>query len=93
MEMNWIILILILLVAIPLIILFYKQNRKDRKNLFKKLPDFYWIAAKGLDGGVFHRVIAVPEAIRASEAGDAGLHRDASSGKGHHPGMPPDDLG
>jgi len=41
MEMNWIILILILLVAIPLIILFYKQNRKDRKNLFKKLPGDY----------------------------------------------------
>ena len=38
MEKNWIILIIIILVAIPLLILLFKQNRKDRKNLFKKLP-------------------------------------------------------
>lgn len=41
MDKNWIILILIILVAIPLLILLFKQNRKDRKNLFKKLPGDY----------------------------------------------------
>jgi hypothetical protein len=41
MEKNWIILIIIILVAIPSIILLIKQNRKDRKNLFKKLPGDY----------------------------------------------------
>jgi hypothetical protein len=41
MEKNWIILILIILVAIPLIIFLFKQNRKDRKHLFKKLPGDY----------------------------------------------------
>jgi hypothetical protein len=41
MEKNWIILILIVLVAISLIIFLFKQNRKDKKNLFRKLPGDY----------------------------------------------------
>jgi uncharacterized protein YxeA len=41
MEKNWIILILVILVAVPLIIYLFKQNRKDRKNLFRKLPGDY----------------------------------------------------
>ena len=41
MEKNWIILILTILAALALIILLIKQNRKDRKNLFKKLPGDY----------------------------------------------------
>jgi hypothetical protein len=41
MEKNWIIVILIIIVVISLIILVIKQNRKDRKNLYKKLPGDY----------------------------------------------------
>lgn len=32
---------IIILAAIPVIILVIRQNRKDRKNLFKKMPGDY----------------------------------------------------
>ena len=41
MGKNWFILIIFILVAIAVILLVIKRNRKDRKDLFRKLPGDY----------------------------------------------------
>lgn len=41
MVKNWFILIIFVLAAIAVIILLIKRNRKDRKDLFRKLPGDY----------------------------------------------------
>jgi len=38
MEKNWLILIILVLVAIAVIIWVIKKNHKDRISLFKKMP-------------------------------------------------------
>lgn len=48
-------------------------------------PDLGRVGAKGPDMGVFHGVEALPEAARAPEVGDAGLHGNAGAGQSHGP--------
>ena len=41
MEKNWIILIILALAFVALMIFLVIKNQKDRKGLFKKLPEDY----------------------------------------------------
>ena len=48
----------------------------------EQFPDLGGVGEKGLNVGVFHGVVAGPEAVGAPEAGDAAFHGDAGPGEG-----------